>query len=435
MNKFSMFNFITLNDNNELLLYNSLLGKRSICKVKNKNIIENIIKKNIQHIPLSVIEKMVDRGLIVDKKLNEVKKLYNFLYEVVNPRILHLVINVTEHCNFRCKYCYEKFSNGEINDEIKDKIINYIKYNIQNYTGLRISWFGGEPLLALNSINYLSIEFIKICKFHHRSYSADITTNGYLLSKKIFEKLLKLKIHYYQITIDGTKKIHDNQRLLLNRQGTFDKIINNLMEIKTSKYKNFKISIRTNFTKEIFQNMDEYLKLMELFCQNDNRFLISVFKVGKWSDKFDKDLEALLVDNSSNYMREIYQKIYESTYKINLNINFLSPGYGQCYGAKKNSFVISSKGTLHKCTILFENKESIVGEINKNAIYLNDKYYNLISSLNSCKKLAKCFLSPICTGNPCPYKRKNDNKCVFIKNNLDLILKIIDKNSEIPCIE
>jgi uncharacterized protein len=37
-------------------------------------------------------------------------------------QVLHLILLPTEHCNFRCTYCYEDFSIGRMTPEIIDSI-------------------------------------------------------------------------------------------------------------------------------------------------------------------------------------------------------------------------------------------------------------------------------------------------------------------------
>jgi radical S-adenosyl methionine domain-containing protein 2 len=91
------------------------------------------------------------------------------------------VINfhLTEHCNYRCSYCYAKFDNQY---ELKlegwkkavDKICEYFKRN--KIVNGRINLAGGEPLLLNfldDLINYIYLNGIKI----------SIITNASLLTK------------------------------------------------------------------------------------------------------------------------------------------------------------------------------------------------------------------------------------------------------------
>jgi len=67
-----------------------------------------------------------------------------------------------------------------------DSIVKYVNNMIKPTTEyLNISWFGGEPLLAINIIRSLSLSFLSICKENNINYYANIVTNGYLLTKKL----------------------------------------------------------------------------------------------------------------------------------------------------------------------------------------------------------------------------------------------------------
>ena len=48
-----------------------------------------------------------------------------------------------------------------MSEETQNAIISYVKKQIQNYDGLRISWFGGEPLLRMDIIRRLFAVFSK----------------------------------------------------------------------------------------------------------------------------------------------------------------------------------------------------------------------------------------------------------------------------------
>ena len=136
-----------------------------------------------------------------------------------------------------------------MSEEIQEGIVRYVRRNIAKYAVLRISWFCGEPLLALDVIEQISTKVIDICKKARRKYVADITTNGYLLSLDVFKKLLSLNVLEYQITIDGVKHVHDSKKPLVNGGGTFDTVTSNLRLIKQGvKSSTFSIVIRSNVT-------------------------------------------------------------------------------------------------------------------------------------------------------------------------------------------
>ena len=112
-------------------------------------------------------------------------------YDKIYDKMLSLTIMPTELCNFRCRYCYEKFEKGKMQEDIYKGIVKYLQKNLSSYSGLDISWFGGEPLLALDIIEKMSTDIYELCKLLKKPYMAGMTTNGYLLTPEVVERLLK----------------------------------------------------------------------------------------------------------------------------------------------------------------------------------------------------------------------------------------------------
>src|SRR6266851_4736219 len=73
-----------------------------------------------------------------------------------DPGQLSLILLPTERCNFRCTYCYEKFKQGGMRNEVVQGVKSLLSRRIPTLHTLNISWFGGEPLLSLPIIEDLS---------------------------------------------------------------------------------------------------------------------------------------------------------------------------------------------------------------------------------------------------------------------------------------
>ncbi len=434
MYKISKFTFSTMDCHDMMLLYNTYCGRKSFCKVCDEQAIRLIQKNKIDELESDVLMALLNKGIVVNSNEDENKKLYSQYLDAVVSKKLSLIINPTEQCNFRCKYCYETFKNGFMSKEVQKKLVNFVKNNIHKYAGFNVSWFGGEPLLAKKEIENLSKQFMQICSFYKKPYRAMMTTNGYFLDESTFQKLLSLHINRFQITIDGIPLLHDNQRITITGEGTYNRILQNLKAIKNLRTRNFSILLRTNFTRELFSHIGEYLNNISALCENDKRFSVFCYKVGKWSASISPDIESILVDDVSGGMKKIYNEILKSEKQVTLDSDFLEPGSGLCYGGRKNHFVVSSDGTIHKCTINFEDPMSIVGNLFDDRIELNNQYYHYIANPSKCPRYYSCFFAPVCTGDPCPLKEKVGSNCSFVKDNLDLILQILDKYEPFPVI-
>ncbi|WP_228386023.1 MULTISPECIES: radical SAM protein [unclassified Lactococcus] len=285
-------------------------------------------------------------------------------------RTLQLIVLVHEDCNFRCTYCYEKFERGAMKKETGDSVIRYVSNEIENhkedYDRIQISWFGGEPLLNLNMIEYMSLKFMDIAKQNNIEYSSDITTNGYLLNKKVFSKLIKFNINTFQITIDGTEDYHDKQRILKNGHGTFNRIINNIQSFKSVIPSETCIIVRTNVGKDNFNDMDRHIdNLIRLFGDSEQIYL-SFHNIGNWGQnqtdiiKQDIKIELLnkVIDKGGNSAPILWNMVNESI----------------CYASKKNHYVIGSTGCVYKCTVALYNAKNLLGIIDKEGnLRINNK--------------------------------------------------------------
>ena len=301
MYKQSKFNFHLMNSHNELLLYNCAVGATSMCKLVNPLYqAEYEHKKCISN--EAIMKQLIKRGIYVEEGVDENDKLQSIIDRILNPTDLGLSISLTEKCNFSCVYCYESGSLPRMDESIQQAIVDFVRHNIHRYTGLFVNWFGGEPLLEIDTIEKLSKEFQKICSFNKRTYSASITTNGYNLTLDTFHKLLKCNVLDYQVTIDGIKDIHDKQRYLKGGKPTFDKIVNNLKNIKALRQKNFRIVLRSNLTQEIFDVIDDYFDFVSELCSDDTRFNLSMCYASVWSDTIQENIKDKFIYVSLSFL-------------------------------------------------------------------------------------------------------------------------------------
>lgn len=149
-----------------------------------------------------------------------------------------LILNVTESCNLRCKYCIysdnykytREFSKNVMTLETGKKAIDcFFKLNeklASRNPGKKISigFYGGEPLLFFSTIDKL-IQYAR--KNTPLRLSFHITTNGMLLNDEVADFIVKNEI-LLAISLDGDKENHDRNRVMVNGCGSFDIVYNNI---------------------------------------------------------------------------------------------------------------------------------------------------------------------------------------------------------------
>lgn len=439
--KLSKFNYYTKNDRGELLLFNTLYGKKSFLKIVNEyaSITQDVLSGNttISKLPKFIYDELVRYNYIISDVQDEDAQSRKIYIDFIADSQLELTIVPTETCNFRCKYCYESFSDKTMNTIIQDSIILFVKKNLNRYSSLHISWFGGEPLLAIDIIEYLTENIKNTCKYYKKPFTASITTNGFLLDIDKFKRLLKCNVVYFQITIDGTKEIHDFQRPHRSLNiSTFDKIFSNLIDIKSNiKSSNFRITLRSNFSKLHLNKISEYKRTFYEYFNGDKRFQFFIRPVMDWGGECINKFKDNLINES--YMDEMYNNIMYDNYKLNfIYDDFLDNACSVCEAGKKNYYVIITNGDIYKCTCNFEEQQNAkIGKLPNNGTLIIDK--NLESlwlcNINQCKE--DCFYSPICLKEACPairiLKKKGSQKCPLEKRNISKILQLLDAEKNI----
>lgn len=160
-------------------------------------------------------------------------------------------------CNFVCAYCYQSeytISKSNYNsNEVIDAFFNFINVKFVN-RGKYITLFGGEPLLKTSSQQKTIEYFIK--QANKYGLEVSLVTNGYWL-EEFLPLLNQSKIREIQVTLDGTKEIHNNRRYLKDKKETFDKIVKG---IDLCLQNQFNINLRVVVDKE---NIDNLPKLAE----------------------------------------------------------------------------------------------------------------------------------------------------------------------------
>ena len=347
-------------------------------------------------------------GYVVDDDVDELDEIKFRMYSGrFSTKFLGLTIAPTSDCNFRCAYCYEKDSIKYpiMSKSTQEKVIDLVKSKANALETFFVTWYGGEPLLAIDSVDNLSKNFLEICNENNIFYSAGMITNGYLLTRHVLEKLNSLKVNSLQITLDGSREQHNKRRPLHNGMGTFDTIIENLKEAQN--LFEGEIIIRVNVDKTNVHDADN---VMDILFQHglSNKVVPSLGKVVNSNNCYNASLcfdtpEFLSID--SNFRAKYgLPKLYPL-----LKRNF-------CGADALNSFVINADGLLYKCWNDIGISERSVGNIIEDTIC--DKMFHnyLLYDPTEDSVCRACKYLPVCMGG-CPNRRllSQDERCEGVK--------------------
>lgn len=442
--KKSMFTFYFMDEREDLVIYNSYIGREGIRVIENKK--KDQVMDWLENPPEDCTDELFiqlyNLGYFLKDDVDEKKRRENLMQERLCDSELDLTIHTTKACNFRCQYCSLDFESKPMTLEIQNRIIKHVRKNIGIYSAVTVDWFGGEPLLEMEVIDNISKDLIDICKRARKRYSAFITTNGYLLNDKNLQILLKNRVYGYTVTIDGLRDIHDRQRFLADGTGTFDMIINNLLNIKNNyKSEAIHVNIRSNVTTDILGRIDEYYDFFNKTFGEDKRFSFFVKPVGDWGGERVKKIKDRLIDTKE--VGNIYDALAKKAIntgglKFTANTSDLRCGGVSCPARNRYKYTIGVEGNINKCD---ESRvEDAIGFIDENG-NLNidlDKHMAWISHdtvLN--KRCDECFFSCNCFGSYCPKWSilKGDVACALDVEELKSLILLYVRSEGIGYIE
>jgi len=448
--KTSQFNYSTKDRNGDVILCNFAKGVSSFCKISSSDLDAYKTLVNRAEIDYDqekdYIVKLVEKGILVPKDLDEMITVNGLYYESALDTKVRIIVMPTEQCNFRCKYCYESYQKGKMSNEDQTALLKFIQRKINSTTKLQISWFGGEPLEAVDVVYHIMSDTIRMSKKKNVSVISDMTTNAYNLDAKTFDTLYNLNVHTYQVTLDGLKEQHDKQRVLLNGEGTFQKILENLLYIKNNyeKYKFASISIRVNISREILDKLSDFIDFYREHFGGDRRFSLALTPISDMGGEKVKEIKSKFVDTSEIYDAINEMNLYEDTsIQISNIMRAFSPMDSLCYASKKNTYVVGSDLSIYKCTVHFEMEDNKIGKIISSGEAIIDEYYNQKWYVNyQYKDICKtCFMLPCCFGGGCPHKRcfcdSTAGKCILPtwKQELKNAIKYVSCRSSIETIK
>ena len=429
--KFSKYNIVEETEKALVIfnpLYSNYVKITTDADIKKFN---NLLETKIFDIADPMVKALYQRNYIIDKEIDEYEVALNKVNECVKgfDKKCTLLLYVTEQCNFRCIYCPEDHVNKRFSEENWDSLYRHIEKNVRNgqYEFVRISFFGGEPLLETSSIlKFLDrLELLKN-EYPEVVFKHEMTTNGYLLTPEIYDKLTRYDVKHYQITIDGFADVHNKTRPLVNGGGTWERIIENLKYINT-KDDNVTINFRANISP---LNQDSIQEFMDWSMQtfDNKKFTFSAETVIANTENVPEEL-------ATDYQSKEYQEI--DTFMNHSNRGFskeeVKPlkllGFS-CRYATKNFYTITTDGNISKCGEAAFGLTEVVGKLLPDGDFeFFDNYIDWTEGfeIEACKD---CNVYPLCGARSCLYKKVHSDEqgrmdCSFMQEHKQMIGKYI----------
>ncbi len=388
------------------LHYTSFTNRFLILNRCNHDLFEECSNDALTSLPEKLFNNLKENGFIVEDDVNEYECVINGKKrEIFNTELYNIVINTTLDCNLSCWYCYENRVEGSrLTRNVIEGILRNIDFRYQKnpYKILKISFFGGEPLLCFSGIKEI-LEYSKIfCKSREIDLVVDFTTNATMLSDDIVDYLKQFRCHF-QITLDGAEERHNKIKVDKSKGiNTYKATIRALRAI-TDRIQNHWIGLRVNFDNNSLKDIQRILNDVD-FLDRSKSFIIlkKVWQLKSNAVNHDALLEAIQMTLDRGFLVDYY----------------VMPKGSVCFAEREAQALFNYDGKVFKCTTICSFDKSnqlgeldfMTGEISWKSEVNKNWYRNMLPV-----KCKECRWLPVCLG-PCTHQLMNHkgiNMCTF----------------------
>ncbi len=327
---------------------------------------------------------------------------------LIESNLETLMLNVTDECNFRCRYCsysgiYEDqrcHGKRHMSKDIALKATGFFLNRVSRTEDLLITFFGGEPLLNFDVIKAV-VEFAR----KNEKVEFSITTNGSLMDKNIFLFLREHDFHIY-VSVDGPAEQHDLWRVYANGGKTWSNIEKTLQFIYKSDPAFYKRNV--HFQATVTPPYD-YVRLNDYFLEHkyfkDNFVRLNNLNLDGIESSFEQQRKQSQINmNSCNSL--VRDRIVSEEFdSVKLLLNRLYPHFrsiylrdridgtnrvfcnGICVPCIRKIFV-STNGGFYVCEKMDHYQD--IGNVNEGVnidsvvALLNDYYADVVSTCSDC---------------------------------------------------
>lgn len=405
------------------------------------------------------------------------------LVDIQKQPLEQLILEVTQDCNLRCKYCifnedydrFRGFSNTHMDWSTAKAAIDYgLTYSGEEFI---LGFYGGEPLLNWKLIKQC-IEYAKQMQ-GAKKITYSFTSNFTMLTDEMAKYIASLDDVQILCSLDGPKEIQDRYRVSAGQIGSFDQTLSGLKrlidELKERASSNIAIHsvITPPHTKKRLDSIKSFFESIT-WLPKDIKFIYSYLSDGSLKEE---GIEDRLLSNQEYYAQDIEKSDPIKAWATNIIVNPMKSDHyalslesnaiyamhervlvdearpiinrGGCCTVGRRRIYVTSEGDFKVCEKMGESPS--IGHVNQGLdIKAITKYYLDEFDEASLEDCTNCWAVHLCSmcysacynENGLDYHRKKDlchaaranarNRLIeyyqILEENPDMIQKIIEKN-------
>jgi len=373
-----------------------------------------------------------------------------------------LILDVTESCNLRCRYCSYS-GNYKLTRQHSSRHMSWttardaIDYYLAKTKNPTIGFFGGEPLLRIDFIKKC-IEYTNLKASSPVKY--DLSTNALLLSEEIIDFFAEYRVGV-GISIDGPQIIHDRHRVTTFGKGTFEQVIAKVKMARKRKLKWYKSCVHflmVTCPPYDLEPVEEFIRQNRDIFLDPRGITLSFVNTNDANIFGDTSQYRIKKDQEIGRLRKSYKRAHRDDnlskltiecslfdrpmYRLHQRTLFSSPGLpigpnGSCIPGARRLFV-GVDGKLYMCERINRTiKTGVIGDLSESTImrHMNEFLSITTNECLNCWAARFCSICPAHVAGKGHMSRKRKlDMCRGVKKNLlsDMIMynEILEENKK-----
>ena len=325
-------------------------------------------------------------------------------FPLKSTEVKALCLHICHDCNLRCRYCFADegayhSAREFMSEETAKAAIDFLLKNSGKRKVLEVDFFGGEPLMCLETIKNVVAYARKEGDKLGKKFLFTTTTNALLLDDDAID-FFNREMENVVLSLDGRKEVHDAVRKTVNGKGSFDFVIEKIKKFVRSRGDK-SYYVRGTFTAK---NLD-FSKDVIFLAENGFDSIsmepvvtdIPDLKIG------EEHLPAILdeYENLCDKYLEKYDK-GEGFNFFHFNVDLeggvcLQKKVSAC-GAGNEYFSVVPNGDIYPCHQFAGDKNFLMGNVFEGKLNSNIRDKFASSCLFTREKCDSCFAKFICSG-------------------------------------
>lgn len=219
----------------------------------------------------------------------------------------HLILNITERCNLRCRYC--SFSGAYLDNRTHSSAVmseEVLHAALEWYFGFKareefsLGFYGGEPLTDLPLLQD-AVETAR--RRTPGRFKLRLTTNATLLTEAICRFLIENDFRLH-ISLDGPRSVHDRYRVFPDGRGSFDAAWEGILRLHRMDPAFFGARVSFNAVAAAPIRLEELAAFTEEHPEVFQDHLITVSRVNPYPSCLSEELTGMQNDPSYSSQKE-----------------------------------------------------------------------------------------------------------------------------------